>query len=373
MTISCGDRSFNFSQYPGFEEWYASHPPASALPSSDDIVLLEQFKPRFFLPEGHEGPIDFYDDYIAKGRLVDGRGDLVSTSVDRALLNEMKDDPSVVFTHQADDQTPSPVVYGRIDRRQVSWPGCRSSANLTFLTYHLVFRYSGLPADVPAWQAWPLSLFADLDDWHQLDHYTAVTLAFADDPARPPKPITATFQQHNYQRTYVLKDTSRAGHLSWPSDNRLAVDIAIRSNEFYPHRKERARRRAMSFMDPAGARYMAADGSAPWLAADDITDPVAEIDPLLKHLPPNDAFYTFQGWLGERRRLPGRDGPPGADYNTLPAMKPLINQMALAYWYEGAADWLSLYEALFEHGRPESVDPTPFLELIAGDIDLACG
>ncbi|MGI9449301.1 MAG: hypothetical protein ACR2QH_01375, partial [Geminicoccaceae bacterium] len=218
----------------------------------------------------------------------------------------------------------------------------------------------------------PLSIVADLDDWHQLDHYTAVIIALSQHDERTPVPLAVTFQQHNYQRTYLLSDDEGPGRLALPADDRLQVDIADRSNELYPHRPERTVRRAMSFMDPEGARYMVADGTAPWLAADDVTDPAIAIDPMLTFLPPNDAFYTFQGWLGERRSLPGRDGPPGADYNTLPPMKPLVHQIALSYWYDGDLDWLALYENLFKDGRPKQIDPAPFIEKIAKDLNPIC-
>lgn len=372
VATGCGDSSFNFSQYPGFEEWYAARPPVTTPPPEDDKALLKRFKPRIYLPGGHEGPIDFYRDYIAKGQLIDSDGAVLSTDVDQGLLNEIKADPSIVFTHQPDGEAPMPTIYGRVDRETVDWPGCSEPLTLTFLTYHLVFRSSGLPAGVPAWQAWPLLLIADLEDWHQLDHYTAVTLTLPPSRQAAPRPIAATFQQHNYQRSYLLGDVRKPGHLPWPSDDRIGVDVANRSNELYPHRPGRTARRAMSFMDPAGARYMIADGPAPWLAADDITDPATDIDPTLTFLPPNDAFYIFQGWLGERRRLPGRDGPPGADYNTLPPMKPWVNQLALSYWHEGDLAWLSLYETLFRDGWPKAIDPKPFLERIAVEVDLDC-
>ena len=48
----------------------------------------------------------------------------------------------------------------------------------------------------------------------------------------------------------------------------------------------------------------------------------------------------FQGFLGERRLLPGRSGPPGASYNTLPELKPLKLQLLSGYWREGdEGDW----------------------------------
>jgi len=372
LVSACSDRDFNFSQYSGFKEWYAENPPSGELPTADEQALLERYKPRFHMPADHEGPIDFYQDYIAQGHLVDGDGELLSDEVRADLLNLHKLDPAVVFTHMPRDEATNPKVYGRATKELVDWPGCDEPASLTFLSYHLVFRYSGLPADLPGWQAVPLSLVADLDDWHQLDHYTAVTIALSEHAERAPTPLAVTFQQHNYQRTYRLHGDGGAGRLVLPEDDRLEVDIAQRSNELYPHEPERTVRRAMSFMDPEGARYMVADGKAPWLAADDRTDPAIAIDPALIFLPPDDAFYIFQGWLGERRNLPGRDGPPGADYNTLPPMKPLVHQMALSYWHEGDLDWLELYEDLFNDGRPTQIDPAPFIEKVAKDLDPIC-
>jgi hypothetical protein len=82
-------------------------------------------------------------------------------------------------------------------------------------------------------------------------------------------------------------------------------------------------------------RYMLDGERKPWQAADDVTDPSREVAYRLEFLPPADAFYTFKGFLGERRALPGRDGPPGAQYNTLPAFKPLETQLALGYWRDG--------------------------------------
>ncbi len=368
----CDDRPRNFSQYPGFAEWYAANPPVSSLPTSEQTALLDRYRPRIFLPSRHEGPIDFYQDYIADGVLLDRNGEVISEAVDKALLNDLKSDPTVMFTHHPGDDEAEPKIYGRVDEDTVDWPGCETPLTLTFLTYHLVFRNSGLPAGVPAWQATGLGLIADLDDWHQLDHYTAVTLTLATDASEAPRPIAATFQQHNYQRTYLLGEAPGPGHLRLPLDDRLKVDVAIRSNELYPHVEGRSPRRAVSFLDLKSAGYMVAEDPAPWLAADDITDPVREIDPVLAFLPPDDAFYVFQGWLGERRRLPGRDGPPGADYNTLPPMKPLINQMSLAWWHEGDENWLQHFGALFQNGRPEHIDPAPFLARIARETDPTC-
>jgi hypothetical protein len=366
----CSDDG-NFSQYPGFAAWYAANPPSEALPDAAGQALLERFKPQIFLPEGNEGPIDFYRDYIAQGRLRDG--DQVMVEVDQETLNHYKRDPDVVFEHRPADRPVHPVIYGRIDHSEL--PGC--AAPITFLTYHLVFRHSGLPAALSWWQAIALGLAGNLDDWHQLDHYTAVSLALVPDAAGDLAPFAVTFQQHNYLRTYLLGAADGPGQLALPADGRVAVDVAIRSNELYPHRQGRVQRRAVSFMSPEGAAYLVTGENPPWRAADDITEPAREIDPELAFLPPADAFYVFQGWLGERRALPGRSGPPGADYNTLPALKDKAAQLAAFYWYEDDADYLDLLARAYGGGRPRTVEIGPFADRLArkapaGSMLAAC-
>jgi hypothetical protein len=291
---------------------------------------LHRFRPRLWLPAGHEGPIRFYDDYIAHGRLIDGRGAVVSAAVDRATLNRHKADPQAVFEHRPSGGAPRPVVYGRIDHGTYRFPD-GNAARFVFLTYHAVFRHSGLPAGLDGWRAAALDVVASLADWHQLDHYTALTIALDGDR----RPVAATFQHHNYLRTHVL-----GVDLALPADGRLEVDVAIRSNELYPRRAGRTVRRAVAFLDAATARYLLFGGERPWRAADDLTDGVREIDYALEFLPPSDAFYTFQGFLGERRLLPGRSGPPGADYNTLPVYKDKAVQMIAFHWRDNDRAYL---------------------------------
>jgi hypothetical protein len=88
-------------------------------------------------------------------------------------------------------------------------------------------------------------------------------------------------------------------------------------------------------------------------------------------MPPSDAFYVFQGWLGERRRIPGRSGPPGADYNTLPAFKPKAVQLAAFYWREDDPDYLEVLGELFEAGRPREIDAQPLYARLLGDLESA--
>lgn len=108
---------------------------------------------------------------------------------------------------------------------------------------------------------------------------------------------------------------------------------------------ERSVRRAASFLSPDTVDYLVTGGNAPFRIADDITDPAIEVNYTLKFLAPADAFYTFKGFLGEKRLLPGRSGPPGADYNTLPANKPLHRQMIAFHWRDGDTDYVNWFKS----------------------------
>lgn len=316
----------NFSQYPGFADYFAANPRSDVMPGAVERALLARHRPRFFLPEGHAGLISFYDDYIAQGTLVDGKGEPVSHKVTPEMLNRHKQDPSAVFTHIPTTVTSErAVVFGRVDRIALPMGGGRSEP-MTVLTYHAVFRNSGLVAGLSWWQAGFVGLAANPRDWHQLDHYTAVYLLLD----RTDRPVALMLQQHNYVRSYLFGET-----LVLPADGRPEVDVAIRSNELYPHAPGRRSHRAVRFIEAQALRYMLGTAEPPTFAGEDITDPVREQDYALEFLPHSDAFYSFAGYLGERRMLPGRSGPPGADYNTLPNLKPLARQFAAGYWREG--------------------------------------
>ena len=206
---------------------------------------------------------------------------------------------------------------------------------------------SGLPAGLPAAAKASLGLLANLDDWHQLDHYTAAFVVL--DAGE--RPVALTLQQHNYLRTYLVGEAAEPGR-----DGRFDIDVAIRSNELYPHLPARRSRRAVRFLGPDEAAFMMGYGARPMMSADDITDPARTVDYELAFLPGSDAFYTFQGYLGERRLLPGRDGPPGARYNTLPRLKPLPAQI------------LGGLLARAERGRLGTVSPQPGVRLQSGRV-----
>ena len=337
----------NFSQFPGFAEYFAENPPVGAADSRDQ-ALARRYAPRFHLPAAHEGPIDFYRDYIAHGYLVTGDGVRIEGPTP-ADLNRHRGDATAQFVHVPGGDVPRPVVYASVARTDLWTPRDAGGATGQFIVavYHLVFRTSGLPAALPAAAEASLALFANPDDWHQLDHYTAAFVVL--DAGE--RPVALTLQQHNYLRTYLVGESVRPG-----GDGRFDIDVAIRSNELYPHVPARRVRRAVRFLTPESTAFMMGYGERPTMSADDITDPVRTVDYELAFLPGSDAFYVFEGYLGERRLLPGRDGPPGARYNTLPRLKPLPAQILGGYWREdNEGDW-QRYRRSREHGD----DPAEF-------------
>ncbi|MCP5150889.1 MAG: hypothetical protein H6983_21315 [Ectothiorhodospiraceae bacterium] len=326
----------NFSQHPGFAAYFRAHPPTGQAASPAERRLLAQHRPRFYLAEGEAGPIDFYRDYVGSADLVDGAGRPVEP-VDREALVRLGRDPGAVLTHRPRPPRHPPVAYASIEHATVPmpYPDGTVTESLRFLTYHLAFAHSGLPAGLGGVAEALISLVGDPGDWHQLDHYTAATVVIDADA----RPIALVLQQHNYQRTYLVGET-----VAMPDDGRLRVDVARRSNELYPHRSTPTRRRAVRFTDPAGWRYLLGGGSAPLASADDLTHGQREVGYGLEFLADTDPFYLFHGYLGGRRALPGRDGPPGAAYNTWPAHKPWAVALFLGYWRDDHAGDLERLE-----------------------------
>ena len=353
----------NFSQYPGFAEFFAANPP-TGVPNESDRALLRRHAPRFHLPAGHEGPIDFYRDYIAHGYLVTGDGVRIDGPT-REELNRYRDDAAAQFVHvpRGEAPPPIPVVYAGVERTDL-WSSLQSGSKgeeFIVAIYHLVFRVSGLPAALSGFAEASLGLVADLNDWHQLDHYTAAFVVL--DAAE--RPVALTLQQHNYLRTYLVGESVEPSR-----DGRFDIDVAIRSNELYPHVPRRRLRRAVRFLTHEAAAFMMGFGARPMMSADDVTAPDRTVAWELAFLSGSDAFYTFQGYLGERRLLPGRDGPPGARYNTLPQLKSLPAQILGGYWRErNEGDW-----ERYRRSRERSTDPAEFARAQAPIFhrNLAC-
>ncbi len=313
-----------------FIQWYQENPPSKETLSKSDRSLMERFKPIFYFSNGAKLPIDFYHDYLANG-FFEKNKKRIKGPYHQEWLNRHKFDSDLEFTYETGTSPPSePVVYGRIYRDTVG----QDSA--VFLEYRLVFSHSGLPSKLSWWKGVGAGLLGALEDWHQLDHYTAVTLVFGHPPGKDIDPIAVFFQQHNYQRSYLFSEEQTLSSLVWPSNNRLKVDVAKRSNELYPHQRGRVLRRAASYMDESQARWLIMGSDLPLKAGYDETQADNEFkDFSLQFLSADDAFYTFRGRLGQRRLLPGREGPPGGDYNTFAAFKAPSSQLFLGYWYEG--------------------------------------
>jgi hypothetical protein len=340
----CGNGRNNFSQEPGFAEYFEKSPPASTAAGPVEQALLRRHRPHFRLPPDHPGMIDFYVDYVPQGHLTDGAGRRVSGPLDRLALNAHKRDPGVVFVHEPSGRPGTPTVYGRVDQEDVTFEteGGPVVEPFTFLTYHAVFRRSGLPAGMLAWQEWLIERVASPEDWRQLDHYPAAIVALD----RRAKPVALMLQQHNHMHTYLF---GRDAILS--ADGRVALDVSVRSNVLYPHQPGRVSHRMMGTPGAASLRYLISGEKRPLLGADDITEGRTEPDYGLQFLPPDDAFYVFQGALGERRRLPGRSGPPGASYHIAPALKPRGLQLTAFYWREGDPGDLERLDAVLAKDR----------------------
>ena len=324
----------NFSQFDGFDDIRASLD--FAVPDARARRLLAQHKPRLFLaPQADidNGPLDFYADYIANGYLTTIDGARINAP-DAKTLNAHRKDTRAKFVHQPpQQQTTTPVAYGGIYHAAPVLPGIGKTP-LTFLSYHFVFRHSGLPAGVGGFWRAVANFAADARDWHQLDHYTAVYIVLYRD-----KPLAMILQQHNHLRTYLIGEDA-----AFVADMPAAVDVALYSNELYPHRQKRMHRAAASNMDAKTIGWLTATEEMPrgFSAAEDITEGADEVDYAMRYLPPDDAFYTFEGYLGEKRFLPGRDGPPGAIYRTLPNLWLPEVMLYVFYWREGDREYADI-------------------------------
>ena len=302
------DNGNNFTQESGFAEILASL--SDKPPAETDRLLLFTHKPELYIAPNADGPLDFYADYIAHGVLSDGSGRLIENP-NASMLNALKHDAKAVFKHRPATPTPpiTPVAYGGVYRATLSLPNI-GDVPLTFLSYHFAFRRSGLPAGISGWLRFIAQSVSDTEDWHQLDHYTAVFIALVGD-----KPLAVMLQQHNYLRTYLIGEDDAFG-----ITEAVMIDAAISSNELYPHRSSLTKRRAVGFLGDSTVDYLVGktDKTSGFSIAADITHGARRVNYELRFLPPNDAFYVFSGYLGERRFLPGRDGPPGAIYRIYP-------------------------------------------------------
>jgi len=326
----------NFASFPGFAEHFEAKPPRTTVPTAEEQALLERFRPRVYLAENQPSFVDFYSDYIAHGRLK-LNNTVVSEQVSQALLNQYKNNAAAEFVHDTGHHNDTtPTVFARVDYDSLQLDD--QSWDLSFLSYNLVFPSSGLLAEIPWFARSALGVVADLDDWHQLDHYVGVTVVLYQQ-----EPIAYYLQQHNYQSTYVLAEQQ-----NWPADNRVQVDVAFRSNELYRHSADRQRHPGLSFVEVDSMEFYKTGRNKPMMAGWDITHGELEQEYELAFLAPDDAFYQFKGRLGEARRLPGRDGPPGADYVTLPGLMKWSHRLVAGYRPQSVERERQKLNALFD-------------------------
>ncbi len=332
LLTACSSNEPTFSARPGFEQYFSANPPSNQPATAQEQQLLQRYRPRIYLAQGQTRFLDFYRDYIASGELYSA-GELISKQVDAALLNQYRDDPSAEFRHSPHQRPTTPVVYAKVNYDALEYQGRRWP--LTFLSYNLAFAHSGLLQGLPGWQQWLVESTGLHTDWHQLDHYVSVTVAL-----HQGKPIAVMLQQHNYQTTYVLGAADAQGlqgpavdthSLQWPADQRIAVDVAKQSNELYLHSPKLTRHPGVSFASADSIAFLKTGKNKPMMAGFDMTQGEQEQDYSLQFLAATDAFYQFKGRLGAGRSLPGRDGPPGADYVTLPGLMPWANRLVVGF------------------------------------------
>ncbi|GAB4362299.1 MAG: hypothetical protein Kow00128_01940 [Deltaproteobacteria bacterium] len=348
----------SFADYPGFREYYRDRcrtpePP----PGPQDRALLEQFRPRFFLPPGGKPPIDFYRDYLpctVMRRVSDGT--VVAEQVTPEALAANRDNREVYLDFLPERAQPerAPVVYGRIYREAVTFPteGGRSRPyRLTFLKYNAVFAASGLAAGVPRVFGILLRILGlPPEDWHELDNFVAVHVVL-DEAMRP---FAVLLAQHNGHRTYLV-----GRQIPLPADDRFSFDIALRSNEVYPSSDSEKPVRHRAVRGNRELRYLLSGEDPPLLAADDITigrlAGGREISYDLAFLSPCDPLYTATTLLGEPRpflgRYIGRDGPPGSDYYAVPPLLPLGNLLQFGYLQDGDEEDIRMVEGAVDRNR----------------------
>jgi len=360
----CGMRSGveGFSAYPGFDAYFAAHPPAETPPGAADRALLARYRPRLVLPPGHAGTIDFYRDYLPQTRMVDlADGRLLADPPTPAELAARRLERTVALDLVADPPETHPAAYGKVTRERVLFATDTGSAalDLTFLTYNVPFAHSGLPAALGRTERLLVGLAHavlgwDRDDWHELDVYTACTVVLGPDGA----PFAVLLAQHNHHRAYLV-----GRDLAWPVDDRVRLDVAVSSNELYLASDAPGPVRHRTIPFPDDLDYLLSGRHAPLFNGFDVTYGSGaggtETDYALEFLAPADPFYTFRGRLGEYRPFlgyyVGRSGSPGADYYTLPDLLPLGRTLQFAYLQDGDPDDIAAVRR-HVHGRHMDID-----------------
>ena len=132
----------------------------------------------------------------------------------------------------------------------------------------------------------------------------------------------------------------------------MSFDIALRSNELYPSSDSPEPVRHLAVRWPLFMKYLISGEDPPLMRGFDLTMGLraggTEVPYELALLTPCNPFYTAKIMLGEPRdflgRYIGRDGPPGADYYTIPHLLPLEDLLQFSYLRDGAIEDIRVLE-----------------------------
>lgn len=314
----------------------------------DAQALLEKFRPRIFVAPGGLLPIDFYRDYLPNTVAKDASNAIVNAAPDRRYLKYIERSYGYYLDYQGKHLTSSSVsrsnyvttLYGRLYREvmEPAKPGSNTPRPYLILKYNAVFSASGLPARLPWYKNLGASLAGDTDMWHELDIHGAIHI-FVNEITQQPEILLLA--QHNHFRAYVIgRDIP-----SWRADKKIAVCFAQRSNEPYPCPTGSTVKRHRTVGNPGNFSFVVTGENALWDGSEDVVygeqAGAQEINYALKFLPSRDPLYVSWIPLGDKLKILGlfstfyREGPPGMDMNTFPALKKYTNLAQFWYFKEG--------------------------------------
>lgn len=311
-------------------------------PVEDDRELLHRFRPRIIISPHGMLPVDFYEFYLPGTVVRDAErnGDMLEEKPSRTFLKGIERDKRYYLDYTG------PVApctecsnyiatgYGRIFREEASFRlknGTRRSMPIIILKYNFVFPFSGLPKKIGFLREALARLVADPVQWHELDIHGAVHLILNETET----PLVLLLAQHNHFRSYLISRDVRR-----PADDRVPVCFAERSNEPYPCPAGEVPVFFRAVGNPKHMPYVVDGTDKPFAAGEDKVYGTAaggkEIDYTLKYLPDKDPLYVSWINLGDQGRIFMsknfyRQGPPGIDFNTWPALKKYGDIMQ--FWY----------------------------------------
>lgn len=290
-------------------------------------------------------PISFYEDYLPNTVLKTAQDSIRHSQVTRDRLKQFKNNKNTYLDYQLsisearnlkrNDVTS--IFNGRVYADTLTHEN--DSVPLLFLKYSAVFPYSGLPYGNAWWKNAAGYLAGEPWGWHELDIHGAVHVILH---AKTKEPLGVLLAQHNHHRTHL-----RSIDFKWPDDDRVKISNAVRSNEPYLISDDHSTRYEPTIGNPED---IAALYERTWVRPlsagyDRIIAPedgARKIPSKLELLTLDDPLYTSVMELGDQRKIFGfwsswfREGPPGINYYTHPALKNLADLSA--FWYIDRTD-----------------------------------